>query len=68
MYIELTLSPRSFFYKTIALNDKGVRDCESALAVDNLFNAKNPWASYVVNAVKAKELFVKNKAYLVHNK
>lgn len=53
--------------QTIALNDQGVRDCETALAVDNIYDAKNPWASYVVNSIKAKELFVKDKSYLVQD-
>jgi hypothetical protein len=51
--------------QTVALNDQGVRDCETALAVANLYDARNPWASYVVNSIKAKELFVKDKSYLV---
>ena len=31
----------------------------------DLYDPKEPWASYVVNAIKAKELFIKEKSYLV---
>jgi len=53
--------------QTVSLTDQGVRDCEKALAVSNLYEAKNPWASYVVNSIKAKELFIKDKSYLLQD-
>ena len=31
----------------------------------DLYEPTNPWASYVSNALKAKELFVKERSYLV---
>jgi len=51
--------------QTVSLTDKGTRDCEKALAVGDLYEPTNPWASYVSNALKAKELFVKERSYLV---
>lgn len=33
--------------------------------VNDLFDPQQPWASYVTNAIKARELFVKDKAYIV---
>lgn len=52
---------------TISLTEAGTRYAEKALQVDNLFDAMNPWASYVSNAIKAKELFQKDKAYIVRD-
>jgi len=51
--------------QTIGLTEKGTKYCEEALLVPDLYDPTNPWASYVSNALKAKELFVKEKAYIV---
>lgn len=54
--------------KNIMLNDKGYLDCESALKVDSLFFVSKEygaWAPYILNAVKAKELFEKDIDYTV---
>lgn len=54
--------------KNIMLNDKGYLDCESALKVDSLFFVSKEygaWAPYILNAVKAKELFDKDIDYTV---
>ena len=51
--------------QTIALTDLGVRDAEKALGVDDLYSPTQPWAAFVVNGIKAKELFIKDKSYLV---
>jgi len=50
---------------TVKLTDQGVRDSELALQVSDLFSPKEPWAAYVVNSIKAKELFEREKAYIV---
>ena len=47
--------------QTIALTEAGTKYAETALQVEDLFDPMNPWASYVTNAVKAKELFMKEK-------
>ena len=55
--------------KNIILNERGYRDCENALGVQSLFEmpADNTgaWAPFVLNAVKAKELFTKDVDYTV---
>ena len=33
----------------------------------NLFDLKDPWAYYVINALKAKELYRLNQEYIVSN-
>lgn len=54
--------------KNCVLNDIGYRDSERALGIDNLFEMQadgEAWASFVINAVKAKELFSKDIEYTV---
>ena len=51
--------------QTIGLTEAGTKYAETALQVEDLFDPMSPWASYVSNAVKAKELFKKDKAYIV---
>nr|BBK20598.1 preprotein-translocase subunit A [Cryptomonas sp. SAG 977-2f] len=51
--------------KNITLTDEGVIEAEKQLSVNDLYNIQNPWASYVFNAIKAKELFIKNAHYIV---
>ena len=36
--------------------------------VSDLYSPKEQWASYVINAIKAKELHSKNVNYIVRNK
>ena len=54
--------------KNVILNQVGYRDCERALGVDSLFSIGvdgDAWAPYVMNALKAKELFKKDVEYTV---
>jgi len=55
--------------KNVILNERGYRDCENALGIQSLFEPASDgggaWASYVINAVKAKELFEKDVEYSV---
>jgi preprotein translocase subunit SecA len=47
------------------LTEEGVLESESQLNVTDLYNLQNPWAPYVFNALKAKELFIKDIHYIV---
>ena len=55
--------------KNVVLNERGFRDSENALGVQSLFelpaDGTTAWAPYVINAVKAKELFTKDIEYSV---
>jgi len=55
--------------KNVVLNQKGYRDCENALGIQSLFevpaDGSGAWAPFVINAVKAKELFSKDVEYSV---
>mmetsp|Transcript_26199 Transcript_26199/g.55218 ORF Transcript_26199/g.55218 Transcript_26199/m.55218 type:complete len:1005 (+) Transcript_26199:58-3072(+) len=55
--------------KNVILNERGYKDCEKALGVQSLFeepaDASGAWAPFIINAVKAKELFNKDIEYTV---
>ncbi|NJK61652.1 MAG: preprotein translocase subunit SecA [Synechococcaceae cyanobacterium SM2_3_1] len=53
--------------RNIILTDEGFEAAEDNLEVQDLFDPKDPWAHFVFNAVKAKELFTKDVNYIVRN-
>lgn len=53
--------------RNVILADEGFIAAEQLLGVTDLFNPEDPWAHYVFNAIKAKELFIKDVNYIVRN-
>ena len=54
--------------RTIGVNEIGVEFVEDQLGIENLYEAANsPLVSYLNNAIKAKELFMRDKDYIVRN-
>jgi len=53
--------------KNIILNEEGIIKCENGLRIKNLYDLNNPWIKYILNALKAKELFSINKDYIIKN-
>ena len=53
--------------RSCILTDDGFVKTEKLLEINDLFDPKDPWAHYVTNALKAKELFVKDVNYIVRN-
>ncbi|MGV0634349.1 preprotein translocase subunit SecA [Mycolicibacillus trivialis] len=54
--------------RTIGVHEAGVEFVEDQLGIDNLYEAANsPLVSYLNNAIKAKELFVRDKDYIVRD-
>ena len=53
--------------RNIIMTDAGLMLCEKLLNTNNLYNIKNPWAQYIINALKAKELFFKDQHYIIKN-
>jgi len=54
--------------RTIGISEEGVEFVEDQLGIDNLYESANsPLVSYLNNSVKAKELFEKDKDYIVRN-
>lgn len=51
--------------RNVMLTDQGFEKVEELLQVKDLFNPKDPWAHYINNALKAKELFTKDVNYIV---
>jgi preprotein translocase subunit SecA len=51
--------------RNILLTDEGFIEAEKLLGVTDLFDRNDPWAHYIFNAVKAKELFIKDRSYIV---
>ncbi|MBO9997440.1 MAG: preprotein translocase subunit SecA [Cyanobacteria bacterium SID2] len=53
--------------RNVLLSDEGFGRAEELLNVGDLYDPKDPWAHYIFNAVKAKELFIKDVNYIVRN-
>jgi preprotein translocase subunit SecA len=51
--------------RNVLLSDAGFIQAEKILGVTDLFDPEDPWAHYIFNAVKAKELFIKDVNYIV---
>ncbi len=52
--------------RTVAILEQGIDRVEDRLGIDNLYESANtPLISYLNNAIKAKELFKKDKDYVV---
>jgi preprotein translocase subunit SecA len=54
--------------RTVGVSEKGVELIEDQLGIENLYEAANtPLVGYLNNALKAKELFKRDKDYIVRN-
>ncbi len=53
--------------RSCILTDDGFVKTEKLLEINDLFDPKDPWAHYITNALKAKELFTKDVNYIVRN-
>ncbi|KAJ4968921.1 hypothetical protein NE237_015622 [Protea cynaroides] len=54
--------------KTVLLTEQGYEDAEEILDVKDLYDPREQWASFVLNAIKAKELFLRDVNYIVRGK
>ena len=52
--------------QNVTLTNEGILFCEQVLGIIDLYNPSEPWISYILNSVKAKELFEKNKNYIIN--
>ncbi|MFN9618369.1 MAG: preprotein translocase subunit SecA [Synechococcaceae cyanobacterium] len=53
--------------RNVTLTDEGYGKAEQILGVADLYNPAEPWAHFVLNALKAKELFLRDVHYIVRN-
>ena len=54
--------------KTVLLTEQGYQDAEEILDVKDLYDPREQWALYILNAIKAKELFLKDVNYIIRGK
>lgn len=52
--------------QSVTLSNDGVSFCEKVLDILDLYDPNEPWISYILNSIKAKELYLKNKNYIVN--
>lgn len=53
--------------RNVLMTDEGFEKAENLLGTTDLFDKDDPWAHYIFNAVKAKELFIKDVNYIVRD-
>lgn len=53
--------------KSISLTSKGLRKTKKLLQVNNIYDLEEPWIPFMLNAIKAKTLFLKDIHYIVKN-
>jgi len=53
--------------KNIILLDKGSQQIEKILQIQDLYDPRDPWIPYVINAIKADSLFTSNVHYIIQN-
>lgn len=49
----------------ITLTDSGIFKLQTILGIKNLFDKKDPWIPFIINALKANYIFQRNKDYVV---
>lgn len=54
--------------KSVLLTEQGYADTEEILNVKDLYDPREQWASYILNAIKAKELFLRDVNYIIRGK
>jgi preprotein translocase subunit SecA len=51
--------------RNVLLTDEGFAAAEELVGMSDLYDPSDPWAHFIFNALKAKELFIKNVNYIV---
>jgi preprotein translocase subunit SecA len=53
--------------KNALLTDEGFAEAEKILGVTDLYDEQDPWAHYIFNAIKAKELYINDVSYIIRD-
>jgi preprotein translocase subunit SecA len=53
--------------KNVILTDQGSKQVEKILRIQDLYDPRDPWIPYVINAIKANALFFNNVHYIIQN-
>jgi len=51
----------------ITLTEQGIRQIEKILGISNIFETKQPWLFFILNALRAEKFFLKDVKYIVRN-
>jgi preprotein translocase subunit SecA len=54
--------------KNVTLTSQGITQIQDLLQIPDLYNVSDPWIPYILNAIKARVLFVKDVSYIVKNR
>ena len=53
--------------KNVILTDDGSKQIEKILSIQDLYDPRDPWIPYIINALKANALYFNNVHYIVQN-
>lgn len=53
--------------KNVILTEKGSKHIEKILSIQDLYDPRDPWIPYIINALKANALYFNNVHYIVQN-
>ena len=67
-YLELNIHYRiDEKNKNVILTEEGSRQIETILSIQDLYDSRDPWIPYIINALKAKALYFINVQYIIQN-
>nr|YP_009495868.1 preprotein-translocase subunit a [Plagiogramma staurophorum]AWT38307.1 preprotein-translocase subunit a [Plagiogramma staurophorum] len=53
--------------KNIILTQEGTKQIEKILKIQDLYDPRNPWIPFIINAIKANALYFNNVHYIIQN-
>ena len=53
--------------KNVVLTEEGSKQVETILSIQDLYDPRDPWIPYIINALKANALYFNNVHYIVQN-
>ena len=53
--------------KNVLLTEEGSKQIETILSIQDLYDPRDPWIPYIINALKATSLYFNNVHYIVQN-
>lgn len=53
--------------KNVVLTDEGSKQIEQILSIQDLYDPRDPWIPYIINAIKANAIYFNNVHYIVQN-
>jgi len=67
-YLELTTHYKvDEKNKNVILTEEGSKQIEQILSIQDLYDPRDPWIPYIINALKANALYFNNVHYIVQN-